>query len=34
MSEVLVGREDAIVTLTINRPRAKNSLNRAVVAAD
>lgn len=30
MSEVLVGREDAIVTLTINRPRAKNSLNRAV----
>lgn len=30
MSEVLVSREDAIVTLTINRPRAKNSLNRAV----
>lgn len=30
MSEVLVSREDAVVTLTINRPRAKNSLNRAV----
>ncbi|MDI3513329.1 MAG: enoyl-CoA hydratase [Rhodocyclaceae bacterium] len=30
MSEVLVNREGAIVTLTINRPRAKNSLNRAV----
>lgn len=29
-SEVLVSREGAIVTLTINRPRAKNSLNRAV----
>ena len=29
-SEVLVSREGAIVTLIINRPRAKNSLNRAV----
>ena len=29
-SEVLVSREGAIVTLTINRPRAKNSLNRTV----
>ncbi|MDO8770301.1 MAG: enoyl-CoA hydratase-related protein [Burkholderiaceae bacterium] len=29
-SEVLVVRESAIVTLTINRPHAKNSLNRAV----
>lgn len=28
--EVLVSREGAVVTLTINRPRAKNSLNRAV----
>lgn len=30
MSEVLVSREGCIVTLTIDRPRAKNSLNRAV----
>ena len=30
MNEVLVSREAAIVTLTINRPRAKNSLSRAV----
>lgn len=30
MSEVLIGREGAVVTLTLNRPRAKNSLNRAV----
>lgn len=30
MSEVLVSREGAVVTLTLNRPRAKNSLNRAV----
>nr|WP_269755987.1 enoyl-CoA hydratase-related protein [Burkholderia vietnamiensis] len=30
VSEVLVSREGAVVTLTINRPRAKNSLNRAV----
>jgi enoyl-CoA hydratase len=30
MSEVLVSRDGAIVTLIINRPRAKNSLNRAV----
>ena len=29
-SEVLVSRDGAIATLTINRPRAKNSLNRAV----
>lgn len=29
-SEVLVSRDGAVVTLTINRPRAKNSLNRAV----
>ncbi len=29
-NEVLVSREGAIVTLTLNRPRAKNSLNRAV----
>ncbi|MCK9986195.1 MAG: enoyl-CoA hydratase [Azoarcus sp.] len=29
-SEVLVSREGAIVTLAINRPRARNSLNRAV----
>jgi enoyl-CoA hydratase len=27
---VLVSRDGAVVTLTINRPRAKNSLNRAV----
>lgn len=30
MSEVLVERDGAIVIVTINRPRAKNSLNRAV----
>lgn len=30
MNEVLVSREAAIVTLTINRPRAKNTLCRAV----
>jgi len=30
MNEVLVSREGAIVTLTLNRPRAKNSLNGAV----
>ncbi|MBS0614549.1 MAG: 2,3-dehydroadipyl-CoA hydratase, partial [Proteobacteria bacterium] len=29
-SEVLVSREGAIVTLTLNRTRAKNSLNQAV----
>lgn len=33
MSELLTSRGGAIVTLTINRPRAKNSLNRAVLAA-
>lgn len=30
MTEVLVSRESGIASLTINRPRAKNSLNRAV----
>lgn len=30
MTEVLVHRQDAIAVLTINRPRAKNSLNRVV----
>ncbi|MBF5007251.1 enoyl-CoA hydratase/isomerase family protein [Diaphorobacter caeni] len=33
MSEILIEREDAIVTLTINRPRARNSLNRSVFDA-
>ncbi len=32
MSDVLVSHEGGIVTLSINRPRAKNSLNRAVFA--
>lgn len=30
VSEVLVSREGAIATLTLNRPRARNSLNQAV----
>lgn len=33
MNELLVAREGAIATFTINRPKAKNSLNRAVLAA-
>lgn len=31
MSELIVSRDGAIVTLTINRPQAKNSLNRTVL---
>lgn len=32
MSELLTSRDGAVVTLTINRPDAKNSLNRALLA--